>query len=115
MPILYEWLQTHILFRDHLTEMVTCDKADCDICREFGVGLRTPVTDDGRLRDILLCPMDRPINNADRVSHFVAPEKMRAWIAEKKMTFLSIEGCAWKRDNNPYAAAEDKADQETDA
>ena len=26
MPILYEWFQTHVLFRDYLTKIVTCNK-----------------------------------------------------------------------------------------
>ena len=33
----------------------------------------------------------------DRVGHFVAPEKTRAWIAEKKMAFFPIEGCASRK------------------
>ena len=62
MPILYKWFQTHVLFHDYLTEIVICDKANCNICRAFGVGLRTSMTNDGRLRDVLLRPMDRPVN-----------------------------------------------------
>ena len=61
MPILYEWYQTHVLFHDYLTEIVACDKAGCNVCRAFGVGLRTPVTYGGRLRYVLLRPMDRPV------------------------------------------------------
>ena len=56
-----------------------------------------PVTDDGHLINVLLRPMDRPVNDANRVGHFMAPEKTSAWIAEKKMTFFSIEGYASKK------------------
>ena len=110
IPIIYECFQNHVLFHDYLTEIVICDKANCNICRAFGVGLRTSMTNDGRLRDVLLRPMDCLVNDTNRVGHFVVPKKTRAWIAEKKMTIFQLKDVLPRRDNNPYAAANDKAD-----
>ena len=53
----------NVLFRDYLTEIMTCDKDDCKLCRAFGDGLCMPMTDDGCLRDVLLHPVDCPVND----------------------------------------------------
>ena len=85
-----------------MIDITRCEASDCKVYRKFGAGIRTPATDNGLMRDTLLCPMDRPVVDASNVGLFVLPKKIRAEIVRKKMTFEQLKKEMPAIDKHPY-------------
>ena len=114
MPILYEFFQSHVRHHDYMTEISICDKPDCNVCRKFSKGLRTPITKDGLSRYILLRPMDRPVADPMNPGHYISPSKTASFITEKSLSFNQLKKELPPLDRDPFQAEETKADKKAD-
>jgi len=81
------WDLTHCRHHDYLTEIAICDGADCKICRGLGLKIRTPES----MRNEILRPMDRPIEDRNNRGHFVSPQKTRAVTINNAMTMDDLK------------------------
>lgn len=115
MPILYEFFKTHCHHHEYLTEITICEDSNCEVCAKLARSIRTPKTKDGLLRDTILRPMGRPVADKGNVGHFVPPNKTRAAILEKKMSFEHFKAGLPPLDKRPFDSELVKKNEKADA
>ena len=80
MPIINEFLISSEHYRETLycIEFRLCGKDECNICEKVGRSIRTPMTEDGKLRKEICKFSDLPVLDSKRQNkHFLSPEMTR--------------------------------------
>eukprot|EP00957_Ditylum_brightwellii_P096653 7361394-Ditylum_brightwellii.AAC.1 len=92
MPLIHDFLSSSEHFRETLytVKYHLCGKDNCNICKQVGQTVRTPMTEIGELHDKVLQWMDLLIPNPIDKDHFLTPEDTRKYIDKKKPSFNDL-------------------------
>ena len=103
MPLINEFLTSSDHYRETLycIEFRLCGKDECNICKQVGRSIRTPMTEDGKLRKEVCKFLDLPVLDSKRQNdHFLSPEMTRKYFEKNNPTLDDLKKTLMEEKNN---------------